>query len=84
MRSVIQTPCQLPDLIRTAFDAYFAERALRKGRKQLGPGFASPFVKERVAECETADEPSTGAKRTPFRQRQANPFQPTPTPMMIQ
>ena len=24
------------------------------------------------------------AKRTPFRQRQANPFQTTPTPMMIQ
>ena len=62
MRSVIQTPCQLPDLIRTAFDAYFAERALRKGRKQLGPGFASPFVKERVAECEFAGQPGVSSE----------------------
>jgi len=53
-RSVIQRPCQLPDLIRAAFDAYFAERALRKGRKRLGPGFVSPFVKECVAQREFA------------------------------
>src|SRR5262245_8586120 len=50
MRSVLQTPSQLPDLFRAAFDAYVAERALRKGRKQLGPGFGSPFVDGRAAE----------------------------------
>ena len=61
-RSVIQTPCQIPDLIRAAFDAYFAERALRKGRKRLGPGFVSPFVKERVAECEFDGQPGVSSE----------------------
>jgi len=56
-RSVIQRPSQIPDLIRTAFDAYFAEYALRKGRKRLGPGFVSPFVKERVGQREFAGQP---------------------------
>jgi len=56
-RSVIQTPRQLPDLIRAAFDAYVAERALSEGRKRLGPAFASPFVKFRVAEREFAERP---------------------------
>jgi hopanoid-associated phosphorylase len=50
MRSIMQNPGQLPDLGRAALDACIAERALRKGRKQLGLGFASPFVDERAVE----------------------------------
>jgi hopanoid-associated phosphorylase len=50
MRSVIRAPGQIPDLARAALDAYVAERALRKGRKHLGPGFGSPFVSERSTE----------------------------------
>ena len=61
-RSVIQRPCQLPDLIRAAFDAYFAECALRKGRKRLGPGFVCPFVKERVAQREFAGQPGMSSE----------------------
>jgi hypothetical protein len=61
-RSVIQRPCQLPNLIRAAFDAYFAERALRKGRKRLGPGFLSPFVKERVAQRESSGQPGMSSE----------------------
>ncbi|HET7806218.1 MAG TPA: adenosylhopane nucleosidase [Pseudolabrys sp.] len=53
-RSVLQTPGQLPDLVRAAFDACIAERALRKGRKQLGLGFGSPFVDGRAVEREFA------------------------------
>jgi len=56
-RSVIQAPAQFPDLMRVAFDAYLAERALRKGRKRLGAGFGSPFFNERVAELEFAGKP---------------------------
>jgi len=52
MRSILQTPSQLPGLIRTAFDACIAERALRKGRKWLGLGYGSPFVSERFVERE--------------------------------
>src|SRR5215472_4937248 len=36
IRSVVRKPGQLPDLARAARDAFTAERALRKGRKQLG------------------------------------------------
>jgi len=50
LRSIIQTPGQLPDLVRAARDAYVAERALRKGRRWLGLGFGSPFVHERRVE----------------------------------
>jgi adenosylhomocysteine nucleosidase len=64
-RSVIQRPSQIPDLIRTAFDAYFAEYALRKGRKRLGPGFVSPFVKEHVAQREFADQPAMSSEFLP-------------------
>jgi len=56
MRSVLQSPSQLPDLFRAAFDACIAERALRKGRKQLGPGFGSPFVDGRAAERDFAGQ----------------------------
>jgi hopanoid-associated phosphorylase len=56
MRSVLQTPSQLPDLFRAAFDAFIAERALRKGRKLLGPGFGSPFVDGRPAERDFAGQ----------------------------
>jgi adenosylhomocysteine nucleosidase len=64
-RSVIQRPSQIPDLIRTAFDAYFAEYALRKGRKGLGPGFVSPFVKEYVGQREFADQPAMSSEFLP-------------------
>ena len=57
MRSVLQTPSQLPDLFRAAFDACIAERALRKGRKQLGPGFGSPFVGGPAVERDLAGQP---------------------------
>jgi hopanoid-associated phosphorylase len=50
MQSVLRTPSQLPDLARAAFDACIAERALRKGRKQLGLSFGSPFVNGRAIE----------------------------------
>jgi hopanoid-associated phosphorylase len=50
MRSIIQTPGQLPDLVWAAYDAYIAERALRKGRKWLGLAFGSPFFNERRVE----------------------------------
>ena len=56
MRSVMQKPGQLPDLARAAFDACIAERALRKGRKQLGLGFASPFVNGRAVERDFAGQ----------------------------
>ena len=41
--SVWQNPSQLPDLLRTAFDAHIAQRALRLGRKQLGEGLGFPY-----------------------------------------
>jgi hypothetical protein len=41
--SVWQNPSQLPDLLRTAFDARIAQRALRLGRKQLGEGLGFPY-----------------------------------------
>lgn len=41
-RSVLQKPNQLPDLIRTALDAFSAQRALRTVRKQLGVGLSFP------------------------------------------
>ena len=56
MRSVMQKPGQLPDLARAALDACIAERALRKGRKQLGLGFASPFVNGRAVERDFAGQ----------------------------
>jgi hypothetical protein len=56
MRSIIQKPGQLPDLARAALDACVAERALRKGRKQLGLGFASPFVNGLAVERDFAGQ----------------------------
>ncbi|HEY7229925.1 MAG TPA: adenosylhopane nucleosidase [Pseudolabrys sp.] len=53
MRSVLEIPGQVPDLLRIAFDAFIAERALRQGRQQLSHGLGSPyphdFPAERVA-----------------------------------
>lgn len=51
MRSLVRQPSQLPDLIRTAFDAFIAERALRSGRQSLGVGLGFPYagVSERPA-----------------------------------
>jgi adenosylhomocysteine nucleosidase len=43
IRSVLQMPSQFSDLIRTAFDARIAERALSLGRKQLGVGLGFPY-----------------------------------------
>ena len=43
-RSVRQKPSQLLDLMRIAFDARIARRALRLGRKQLGEGFGFPLT----------------------------------------
>jgi hopanoid-associated phosphorylase len=63
IRSIIQTPGQLPDLLRAALDAYVAERALRKGRKWLGLGFGSPFVNER--RVERADQPALANDLSP-------------------
>jgi hopanoid-associated phosphorylase len=56
MRSVMQNPGQLPDLARAALDACIAERALRKGRKQLGLGFGSPMVDGRAVERDFAGQ----------------------------
>jgi len=56
IRSVVRKPGQLPDLARAARDAFTAERALRKGRKQLGLGFASPFVNGRAVERDFAGQ----------------------------
>jgi hypothetical protein len=56
MQSVLRTPSQLPDLARAAFDACIAERALRKGRRQLGLGFGSPFVNGRAVEPDFAGQ----------------------------
>ena len=41
-RSVLQQPSQLPALGRTAFDAWIARAALRRGRRMLGPGLSFP------------------------------------------
>ena len=49
-RSVWQNPSQLPDLMRTAFDACIARRALRLGREQLGVGFGFPYWNSRDPE----------------------------------
>jgi adenosylhomocysteine nucleosidase len=44
-RSVCREPRQIPDLVRTAFDARIAERALRQGRRRLGVGLGFPDYK---------------------------------------
>jgi hopanoid-associated phosphorylase len=41
-RSVLRQPGQLPALVRTALDARVACRALRRGRRRLGPGLGFP------------------------------------------
>ena len=45
-RSVMQTPAQLPDLVRVAVDNNIAGRALRSGRKQLGIGLGFPYYND--------------------------------------
>src|SRR6266511_3477236 len=42
LRSVMELPGQLPDLMRLAFDATIARAALRRGRALLGPALAFP------------------------------------------
>jgi adenosylhomocysteine nucleosidase len=42
LRSVMEQPSQLPDLMRLAFDATIARSALRRGRALLGPALAFP------------------------------------------
>lgn len=46
LRSLKQSPGQLPDLIRVASDAYIARRALRSGREQLGVGLGFPYYND--------------------------------------
>ena len=43
LRSVLQQPSQLPNLIRVARDHHVARRALQSGRKQLGIGLGFPY-----------------------------------------
>ena len=43
VRSVWRNPGQFPDLVRIAFDAQVARRALRSGRKRLGVGLGFPY-----------------------------------------
>jgi adenosylhomocysteine nucleosidase len=45
-RSVRRYPGQFPDLVRMAFDAYIARRALQLGRKQLGVGLGFPYYND--------------------------------------
>jgi adenosylhomocysteine nucleosidase len=42
LRSVMEQPSQLPDLMRLAFDATIARAALRRGRALLGPALGFP------------------------------------------
>jgi hopanoid-associated phosphorylase len=46
LRSVLREPGQLPALVRTAFDAWVARAALRRGRHMLGAGLAFPDVRD--------------------------------------
>jgi hopanoid-associated phosphorylase len=41
-RSLMDHPGQLPDLMRTAYDAFIARRALRHGRQRMGVGLGYP------------------------------------------
>lgn len=43
LRSVLQKPSQLPNLIRVARDHNIARRALQSGRKQMGIGLGFPY-----------------------------------------
>ena len=45
-RSVWQNPRQIPSLVRVAFDAHIARRALRLGRQQLGVGLGFPYYND--------------------------------------
>ena len=45
-RSVLRQPAQIPDLVRTAFDARVASRALRAARKELGAGLGCPDYRD--------------------------------------
>jgi adenosylhomocysteine nucleosidase len=46
IRSALKMPNQLPDLIRTAFDAYIAARALSLGRQRLNVGLEFPHFND--------------------------------------
>ncbi len=67
LRSLLQRPGQLPDLIRTAFDFGVARRALRIGRKRLGAGLGFP-------EYKNFEDFPAGAKQRRTR-RATNPVQ---------
>ncbi len=43
-RSLMRQPGQLPDLMRTAYDAFVARRALRHGRHCIGVGLGYPQI----------------------------------------
>jgi len=43
--SVVQKPGQLPELVRTAYDAWAARAALRRGRQMLGAGLGFPNLR---------------------------------------
>jgi hopanoid-associated phosphorylase len=49
-RSVVQQPGQLPELVRTALDAYIARGALRRGRRLLGAGLSFPYFSSLVVD----------------------------------
>jgi hopanoid-associated phosphorylase len=55
LRSVLEQPRQLPDLMRLALDATIARAALRRGRALLGPALAFPDFSE--PEMELAPAP---------------------------
>ena len=46
LRSVVEQPLQLPDLMRLALDATIARAALRRGRALLGPALAFPDLED--------------------------------------
>jgi hypothetical protein len=48
LRSVLQKPSQLPNLIRVARDHNIARRALQSGRKQMGIGLGFPYYNSLV------------------------------------
>jgi hypothetical protein len=46
----VQQPGQLPELVRTALDAYIARAALRRGRRLLGAGLSFPYFSSLVVD----------------------------------
>lgn len=46
LRSVLRTPAQIPDLVRTALDARVASKALHAAREGLGAGLGCPDYRD--------------------------------------